>query len=129
MIDWDRVREMRGELGEAEFRLVLELFLDEIETIAFRLSSNDSTRMETDLHFLKGCSRNLGFRALAQICEDFENLTISGRTSEVRLERVLDTYAHTKQVFIRALAGSQASLTPPAGEGVRSGTRPMSGHG
>ncbi|MFB9224898.1 Hpt domain-containing protein [Paracoccus cavernae] len=129
MIDWDRVREMRGELGEAEFRLILELFLDEIETIAFRLTSNDPALMETDLHFLRGCSRNLGFRALAAVCEEFEALTISGRANEVRLERVLDIYAHTKQVFMRALAGSQAGQSPDAASKIKSGIRPVSGHG
>lgn len=107
MIDWERVGEMRKEVGEAEFRPILELFLDEIETITFRLAGNDRERMEIDFHFLKGCARNLGFRALAAICEEYEALVIMGRDGEVRLERLLDIYAHSKQVYMRELANRQ----------------------
>lgn len=121
MIDWGRVREMRKEVGEEEFRTILELFLDEIEIIAFRLSGNSAERMETDFHFLKGCARNLGFRALASVCDEFEQKVISGRMTEIRLERVLDIYAHTKQIFMRDLAQSHPDAAKPAAGGAAGG--------
>lgn len=110
MIDWDRVNEMRNEIGEADFGTILELFLDEIETITFRLSQDDAARMETDFHYLKGCARNLGFRALARLCEEFEGLVIAGRGAELDLRHVLDSYATSKQIFIHALAEQRGRL-------------------
>lgn len=115
MIDWDRVREIRKEVGDAEFRPILELFLDEIETITFRLAGNDSGRMETDFHFLRGCACNLGFRALAAVCEEFEGLVIAGRLGEVRIEHVLDIYAQSKQAFMREVATIVEKPIPRSG--------------
>ncbi len=112
MIDWDRVIELRSEIGEADFLAILELFLDEIETITFRLASNDAAAMEVDLHFLNGCARNLGFRAMALLCEELEALVIAGRASEVRIEQVLDIYAHSKQMFVHTLATFQNEHLP-----------------
>ncbi|AGT09758.1 Hpt domain-containing protein [Paracoccus aminophilus] len=121
---------MQREVGDDEFRPILELFLDEIETIAFRLAGDDPQRMERDFHFLKGCARNLGFRALAAICDEFEQLVISGRMGEVRLDRVFDIYAQSKQLFMGELARNRASatLSGQRWQDVRSGTQRGSGH-
>ena len=37
MLDWDRINELRGEVGDAEFQLILEMFLDEVEGVMMRL--------------------------------------------------------------------------------------------
>lgn len=33
MLDWNRINELRGEVGDDEFQLILELFLDEVEGV------------------------------------------------------------------------------------------------
>ena len=52
MLDWNRINELRGEVGDDEFQLILELFLDEVEGVIMRLSRRDVLQLETDLHFL-----------------------------------------------------------------------------
>ena len=56
MLDWGRISELRGEVGDAEFQVILEMFLDEVESAMMRLSAGDAKRLETSLHFLKGCA-------------------------------------------------------------------------
>ncbi len=41
---------------DAEFRLILMLFLDEVEGVIMRLSRRHAPQMETDLHFPKSCA-------------------------------------------------------------------------
>ena len=38
MLDWGRISELRGEVGDAEFQVILEMFLDEGESGMMRLS-------------------------------------------------------------------------------------------
>lgn len=51
MLDWGRISELRGEVGDAEFQVILEMFLDEVESAMMRLSPGDAKRLETSLHF------------------------------------------------------------------------------
>ncbi len=70
MIDWERVHELREEVGKDDFREVVELFLEEVEGVIARLrDSPDPLRFEDDFHFLKGSALNLGFSALADVCQ------------------------------------------------------------
>lgn len=108
MIDWNRVRELREEVGEQEFRPILELFLDEMETISFRLASDDPARMEIDFHFLKNCARNLGLMDFARICEEAERQVISGGAQMMRLDEIRESYARTKSLFMHGLAAETA---------------------
>ena len=50
----------------------LEMFLDEVESAMMRLSAKDPKRLETSLHFLKGCAWNLGFAAFGGLCDEEE---------------------------------------------------------
>ena len=69
MIDWSRVNELKGEIGEDGFAEVVELFLDEVETAIARLSPDSPARkLETDMHFLKGSAWNLGFVEFGAVC-------------------------------------------------------------
>ncbi|WP_313349630.1 Hpt domain-containing protein [Paracoccus sp. (in: a-proteobacteria)] len=67
-MDCDRINELRGEVGDAGFRLILKLFLDEVEGVIMRLSRRDAPQMETDPHFPKSCARKLGFAHFANLC-------------------------------------------------------------
>ncbi len=103
MIDWKRVLEMRGDVGDAEFRPILELFLDEIETVVFRLPGNDRDQSIADLHFLTGCARSLGFRCLSQLCERLEALAEGRALPQGCIDDVLTVYADSKRLLIRDL--------------------------
>lgn len=85
MINWDRVRELRQEVGAEAFEEVIELFLDEVETGLAGLRDNmgGSERCAL-LHFLKGGALNLGFTAFADLCETAEQSKAPVRTDEIR---------------------------------------------
>ncbi len=71
MIAWDRIDELKSEIGEDDFLEIVALFLDETEAALTRLGETaDPDEAEALLHFLKGSALNLGFRALGRLCRD-----------------------------------------------------------
>ena len=80
MIDWDRVAELRDEVGEDDFAEVMALFLEETEEAAIRLASEtgDAGQIARDLHFLKGSALNMGFSDLAALCQAGERRARQG---------------------------------------------------
>lgn len=70
MISWDRVNELRREVGDDDFAEVVTIFLDEVECVLARMAGAPGPdSYSADLHFLKGSALNLGFRALAALCD------------------------------------------------------------
>ena len=59
MLDWDRISELREEVGDAEFQVILEMFLDEVESAMMRLSAKDPKRLETSLQAAGAGDRRL----------------------------------------------------------------------
>ena len=101
MIDWDRVSELRSEIGDDGFDEVVELFLDEVEEVVMRLGSKpDPARYEEELHFLKGSAWNLGFADFGALCQDGERKAGAGRQAEIDIQAVLDCYGKSKQQFM-----------------------------
>lgn len=103
MIDWKRVLEMRGDVGDAEFRPILELFLDEIEAVVFRLPSAGQDQAVADFHFLTGCARSLGFRRFSQVCEGLEAMAERQALPQSCIDDALSVYADSKRQLIRDL--------------------------
>ncbi|MCC5960876.1 MAG: Hpt domain-containing protein [Rhodobacteraceae bacterium] len=86
MIDWDRVRELHGEIGEEAFEEVLTLFVEEVDDALARLRMADAadTRM-AEFHFLKGAALNLGLREMANVCGRAEGMASEDiPTDEIR---------------------------------------------
>lgn len=104
MIDWDRVLQLCDEVGADEFDELLELFLDEVEGVAMRLSPDDSGQLERDLHFLKGSAWNLGFQQFGALCHQGELEAAQGRATQVDIAALLTSYANAKQLLLRDLA-------------------------
>jgi histidine phosphotransfer protein HptB len=99
MIDWERVKELRGEIGADDFAEVVVMFLEEADEAITRLShSGGAKAMEADLHFLKGAALNLGFTALSGLCQDGERRAAGGDTG-VDLDAVRNTYFASKSAF------------------------------
>lgn len=99
MIDWERVAELRDEIGEAGFSEVLELFLDEVEAVVMRLGSRPE-KLEDDLHFLKGSAWNLGFASFGASCQNGERRAATGCGAEVDISEVIATYSASKKAFM-----------------------------
>ncbi len=96
MISWDRVNELRDEIGEEDFAEVAEMFLEEVEEVIQRLKTSPvPSRFEEDLHFLKGSALNLGFRALSDLCQEGERQAAHGDYDSIRLEPVFEVYTRS----------------------------------
>jgi HPt (histidine-containing phosphotransfer) domain-containing protein len=113
MIDWERVGELRAEIGGEDFAEVVELFLEEADAAVARLAEAQvapagAARIESDLHFLKGSALNLGFRDLAALCQDGERAAAAGRPEAVDLRRVAETYARSRAAFLAGLQSRAA---------------------
>ncbi len=67
MIDWQRIEDLKGEIGEDAFPEVVELFVEEVDEVVTTLRDSGSVSAD-QLHFLKGCALNLGFSGLAELC-------------------------------------------------------------
>ena len=115
MLDWDRISELREEVGDAEFQVILEMFLDEVESAMMRLSAKDPKRLETSLHFLKGCAWNLGFAAFGGLCDEEERRAAGGRADEVGIDGLLTCSSESKKAMMRGLDDALRPL-PRAGE-------------
>lgn len=99
MIAWERVKELRAEIGNDDFAEVAVMFLEEADEAVARLLPGLSAKaMEADLHFLKGAALNLGFDALSGLCQEGERRAASGDTA-VDLELVRSTYFASKAAF------------------------------
>lgn len=99
MIDWDRVAELRSEIGAEGFAEVLELFLDEVESVVMNLGRKPG-KLGDELHFLKGSAWNLGFRAFGAICQEGERRCNAGTAAEIDIPAILDCYARSKAQFM-----------------------------
>ncbi|MBK5947089.1 histidine kinase [Rhodobacter veldkampii DSM 11550] len=98
MIDWNRVAELREEVGAMGFSEVLDLFLEEVEGVLDTLGAQRD-RLGEDLHFLKGSAWNLGFASFGVLCQAGERLLATGR-AEVDIAAIRDCYARSKAQFM-----------------------------
>jgi len=104
VIDWNRVAELRDEVGAEDFDEVVELFLAEVEEELSQLEdSPDTAAMETRLHFLKGSALNLGFKAFSDLCESGETASRIGEAGKVDTEEVEACYQASKSEFLAKL--------------------------
>ncbi len=103
MIDWDRVAELRDEIGAEDFAEVVDLFLTEVEAAIVQLFGPDGEAVGTEeqMHFLKGAALNLGFRALAEICRKGEQAAATGQADRVSPTEVKLIYDSSKIEFQR----------------------------
>ncbi|MFT6168770.1 MAG: hypothetical protein ACJAR9_000883 [Celeribacter sp.] len=100
MIDWNRVTELRDEVGIKDFGEVVELFLEEVDEVIERLeSSSDRTKIEEDLHFLKGSSMNLGLASFASLCQAGEAASAKGAADAIDLNAILTSYKLSRAEF------------------------------
>lgn len=109
MIDWDRVKELRSEIGAEDFDEVVGLFLEEADEVLARLSLDGGAKaLAADLHFLKGAALNLGFAALSGLCQDGERRASLGDLS-VDLAAVRTTYLACRDAFEQGAAAAFAA--------------------
>ncbi len=100
MICWDRVTELREEIGEDDFAEVADMFLEEVDEVIGRLKSNPHpSSLEEELHSLKGSALNLGFEALSKLCQSGERLAADGDFAAISLVAVFETFEKSRETF------------------------------
>jgi HPt (histidine-containing phosphotransfer) domain-containing protein len=100
MIDWNRVQDLRSEIGFDDFDDVVTLFLDEADEVVSRLTGlTDARAIESELHFLKGSALNLGFSELAMICQTGERRAATGDDT-VSMDAVVAVYHQSREAFL-----------------------------
>ena len=109
MIDWERVAELKDEVGDDDFAEIADLFLAEVEEVVTRLIAvPDIGRLAEDFHFLKGSAINLGFSDFARLCQTGERLAAAGRGAEVGLGELADSFARSRRAFADGAAKQAA---------------------
>lgn len=103
MIDWPRVKELREEIGAEDFGEVVEIFLEEVETVLDKLRAGDRGQLEQDLHFLKGSALNLGFEQFSTLCLEGEREAAEGNSGSVDVASILASFAASKTCFLKEL--------------------------
>lgn len=110
MIEWNRLAELRAEIGEDDLADVAALFLEEADEVVARIADGlPDARLETELHFLKGSALNLGLRALSALCQEGEQQAAQGDGANVDLGRIVSIYQASKAAFLGALARGDAA--------------------
>ena len=101
MINWTRIQELRAEIGDEDLQEVIGLFLEETDEVIARLAGpTNRATLEADLHFLKGSALNLGFAALAGLCQDGERRAAQGNAAEVDVPPIVTLYGESKRAFL-----------------------------
>ncbi|WP_299728349.1 Hpt domain-containing protein [uncultured Tateyamaria sp.] len=104
MIDWQRVINLKDEIGDEDFDEVVPLFIEEVSEITNRLRAGvDLDRLEGDLHCLKGSALNLGFSEFSDLCHAGESLSAKGKAATVDVTAILDCFEVSKNAFLSGL--------------------------
>lgn len=93
MIDWERVDELRDEIGAEDLADVIDMFLDEVAEKLQDVQAGTSTAsLSEDMHFLKSSALNIGFADLAQLCSTAEAQAEAGDT-DVDIAEIVTCFA------------------------------------
>lgn len=103
MIDWARVNELQAEIGKDDFAEVVTMFLEEATEVVERFTAcTTAAETEAALHFLKGSALNLGFRKLADLCQEGEKKAADGQAATVDLPRIVSMFQASVKAFAEA---------------------------
>lgn len=104
MINWDKVRELRDDIGAEDFNEIIEVFLEEVETELATLSCKPAAQLGASMHFLKGSALNLGFQEFSEKCHAGEKLAAKDKASSIDLAELQICYSASKEQFLASCA-------------------------
>ncbi len=96
MINWDRISELREEVGEDDLAEVLGLFFEEVEEVLEKLPSADAQDIPGHLHFLKGSALNIGLSGVSGLCRDEEAKLAADPTANAQVGAIRSAYNAAK---------------------------------
>lgn len=83
VIDRNRMKELRQEIGEEDFSEVAEMFLDEMAETLAALCADPGAAGPDAFHGLRGSALNLGFTDFAVACSEAEKRSATGQSVDV----------------------------------------------
>lgn len=89
MINWQRIDELRSEIGDEDFKDVLGIFLEEIDETTTRLEGGEVTDLEGEMHAMKGSALNVGLADLAILCEKAERMAREGDDRAIDVKQII----------------------------------------
>ena len=89
MIDWQRVNELRDEVGNDDFPEIVTVFLDEVDEVIARITIRIT---QEDMHFLKGSAWTLGFSDTGTLCREGEDMMKGRLPKTPALEPILTAF-------------------------------------
>lgn len=96
MINWDKVEELREDIGAEDFGEIVEVFLQEVEEELASLPGKAVSELAASMHFLKGSALNLGFEGFAEKCLQGERAA-----TEIEIPALLSCYDASKSQFLQ----------------------------
>ena len=97
MICWNRVQELKEEVGEDDFTEIVSLFLEETEAALGQLkAATDAEDIAALLHSLKGSALNLGFEEMSRLCNDGTGASAGGPGWRDELARIVKVFEDSK---------------------------------
>lgn len=105
MIAWDRIAQLRDEIGENDFQEIVTLFLDEVDEGIDQLAPDlTGAALAQQLHFLAGSALNLGFEVFARLCQAGERGALDTSADKPDLAVIARCYTMSRRQFIAGLA-------------------------
>ena len=107
VIDWNQVKRLRDDVGHDEFDEIIELFLEEVESIVEKLRGPlILDELENDLHSLKGSAMNLGFKSFSQLCFDGEKQAGLGNPASIDIPAIISSFDSSKAAFLSKVSNA-----------------------
>ena len=104
MIDWDRIEELKDELGAEDFPEVVTVFLGEVEDeLATLDATTDTAALAARLHFLKGSALNLGFAAFSNLCLTGEKAVAENGIQAAQLDVIRSCFVKSRTALLAGL--------------------------
>ena len=102
MIDWTHIKQLETDVGAAEFKNVVALFLDEVDSEIELLRTPVRTPeiLKSKMHFLRGSAYYLGFREFGDLCAQNELLADTERAGDIDLNHLILVYDLSRSRFL-----------------------------
>lgn len=104
MINWDRINELRQEVGEEDLAEVLVLFCEEVEEVLDQLDTVLPDAMPSQLHFLKGSALNIGLTEVGKLCRTEEEKLARDSAANAEIPAIRAAYLTAKEELQNLLA-------------------------
>lgn len=110
MIDWNRVAELRDEVGPEDFDEVVDLFLTEVDEEIGELDAQVTVDdLAAKLHFLKGSALSLGFSEFSDLCAASEKQVATHGVNDVDIASIVGSYNTSRALFVEQLPAQIAA--------------------